>query len=466
MKSSSHRRRAWWLVVLGALIGSAALSAFVFRPDRALRVGTAVVSEALCGGVFVSKLHPDRVFAEDVVPNRGLQLLRRHLHYAIDRDTQTVSTTWLGYFRSVAHFQAGYGCTLGDSVSPSRPAVAPPDNSPSEPPLEAGTVALQAALAHAFEEPVKPPYRHVRAIVIMRDGKIIAERYAPGVDPDTPLLGFSASKSVMNALVGILVRDGRIDIHARAPVEAWDHADDPRSVITTYQLLRMTSGLDLTEDDSGFDPVSRMLFLEPDMAGFAEQAKLKTKPGTQWEYTSGNTLIVSAVVRDLVGGHAIDVLRFARRELFEPLGMHHTIMEFDQAGTPIGSTRIFASARDWARFGQLYLDDGVAGGRRILPPGWVAYSTRQTLDSDYGAGFWINASGNDDAKWRVQHGMPADTFYASGLNGQRVVVVPSHHLVIARLGSTIDPPNFDMRGLARLVSEVIASEKPTPPLAQ
>jgi CubicO group peptidase (beta-lactamase class C family) len=465
MKSSRHRRRAWWLVALGALISTAALSAFVFRPDRALRVGTGVVSEALCGGVFVSKLDPQRVFAEDVAPNRGLQLLRRHLHYAVDRDAQTVSTTWLGHFRSVAHFEVGYGCTLGDSTVPPRTAVAPLD-SPSEPPLEPGSAALQAALAHAFEEPAKPPYRHVRAIVIMRDGKIIAERYAPGVDLDTPLLGYSASKSVINALVGILVREHRLDIHARAPVKAWEHADDPRRAITPDQLMRMTSGLDLTEDDSGFDPVSRMLFLEPDMAGFATQAKLKAKPGTQWEYTSGNTLIVSAIVRDLVGGHASDVLRFARHELFEPLGMHHTIMEFDQAGTPIGATRIFASARDWARFGQLYLDDGVAGGRRILPPGWVAYSTRQTLGSDYAAGFWIDAGGNENAQWRVRHGMPADTFYASGLNGQRVVVVPSHHLVIARLGSTIDPPTFDIRGLARLVSEVIATEKPTPPMTQ
>lgn len=456
MKPSRQGRRARWLVVVGTLIGLAALGAMVLRPERALRVGTAVVSEAMCGGVFVSRLPPDRVFAEDIAPNRGMQLLRRHLHYAIDRSRQTVSTTWLGHFRSTARFEPGYGCTLGEAATVPRPAI-PPAGKPSEPPLEKGSPVLQGILARAFEEPRRPPYRHVRAIVVMRDGKILAERYAPGVGMDTPLLGFSASKSVVNALVGILVRQGRLDIHARAPVKAWDRPDDPRRAITLDQLIRMTSGLDLTEDESGFDPVSRMLFIEPDMAGFAEQAKLKIQPGSQWEYTSGNTLIVSAIIRDLVGGHASDVLRFAHRELLAPLGMHHTLLEFDQAGSPIGSTRIYASARDWARFGELYLDDGVADGRRILPRGWVAYSTRQTLESDYAAGFWINASSNENARWRVSHGMPPDTFYASGLNGQRVVVVPSHHLVIARLGSTIDPPNDDMRGLVRLVGAVIAA---------
>lgn len=157
------------------------------------------------------------------------------------------------------------------------------------------------------------------------------------------------------------------------------------------------------------------------------------------------------------------MLRFARDELFKPVGMRHVVIEFDAAGTPIGSTRIYASARDWARFGQLYLDDGKVGDKRILPPGWVAYSTRRTLGSDYAAGFWINASDTANARWRVRHGMPADTFYASGLNGQRIVVVPSQHLVIARLGSTIDPPNYDMPGLARLVSDVIAATGNTPP---
>jgi hypothetical protein len=271
------------------------------------------------------------------------------------------------------------------------------------------------------------------------------------------VLGYSVSKSVINALIGILVREGKLDLYAPAPVGAWSSPADPRHAITLDQLLRMTSGLNLEESDSGFDPVSRMMFSERDMAAYAENAKLKSKPGQTWEYTSGDTLIVSAIVRDAVGGHAADVLRFAHNQLFDPVGMQHITMEFDDVGTPIGSTRIYASARDWARFGELYLNDGVVDGKRILPEGWVTYSTRPTLDSPYGSGFWVNAGQSVDARGRVQAGMPADAYFASGNFGQRIVIVPSQRLVIVRFGATIDPPDFDIRGLTRLVADVIAA---------
>ena len=131
-------------------------------------------------------------------------------------------------------------------------------------------------------------------------------------------------------------------------------------------------------------------------------------------------------------------------------------MEFDGAQTLVGSTRIYASARDWARFGQLYLDDGMAGGRRILPEGWSAYVSRQTLHSIYGSGFWTNTGTSSDGS-HIIAGMPGDAYFASGLNGQRIVIVPSKRLVIVRLGSTVDPPNFDMRGLVHLVNDVAAT---------
>jgi CubicO group peptidase (beta-lactamase class C family) len=313
--------------------------------------------------------------------------------------------------------------------------------------------ALQAALEHAFAEPQSGPRRQVRAIVIARNGEIIAERYAPGVSRDTPLLGYSVGKSVINALVGILVREGRLDTTAPAPVPEWRAAGDPRAAITLDELLRMTSGLALDETDSGFDPVSRMLFLEPDMAAFAARAALRDQPGTRWNYTSGNTLLVSRIVRDTVGGRAEDVAAFAHAELFAPLGMRNVRLCFDAAGTPVGSTLILASARDWARFGNLYLTDGSVGGRRILPTGWVRYSTKPTDGSDYGAGFWVNAGAAQNARGRVAAGMPQDSFFASGKNGQRIVVVPSRGLVIVRMGATVAPPDFDIAGLERLVVE-------------
>jgi hypothetical protein len=137
--------------------------------------------------------------------------------------------------------------------------------------------------------------------------------------------------------------------------------------------------------------------------------------------------------------------------------MRHVTVEFDDAGTPIGSTRIYASARDWGRLGELYLEDGVVNGQRILPQGWAAYAAKPTLDSAYGSGFWINGGQSDDAHARVKAGMPADSYYASGNYGQRIVIVPSQRLVVVRFGATIDYPDQDIHGLTRLVADVIAA---------
>ncbi len=458
----SKWRIAGWLLVLLLLAGVGLIA--VYRPERAIRVGTASVGQTLCEEVFISGLDPRRVFDEEIRPRPGLGPLLKRLRYDVDATRRQVVVSWAGHFASTIRYRQQDGClsATADAGAQPGPADAPLPAKPADAVASAGPVAanpaLQAALDRAFAEPSQPPYRRVRAIVVMRDGKIIAERYAPGIGPDTPLLGYSASKSVINALIGILVRQGKLHVDERAPVAAWADPADPRHRITLDQLLCMSSGLRLEEDDSGFDPVSKMLFLhDDDMAAYAEQAPLKATPGSAWEYTSGNTLIASAVLRDAVGGHGTDVRRFAQDALFGPVGMRNAVIELDGAGTPVGSTRIFASARDWARFGQLYLDDGVVDGQRLLPEGWVRYATTPTLGSDYGAGFWLNRSDDDDAHWRVAHGMPAEAFYASGLFGQRVVVVPSKRLVIARLGATMDPPNFDMPGLVRLIADVIAS---------
>jgi hypothetical protein len=333
------------------------------------------------------------------------------------------------------------------------PEVAGPDIvEPSDP-------RLVRALDRLFAEQGGAALRRVKAVVVVKDGHVIAERYAPGIGIDTPLLGYSVSKLVINALAGILVGQGRLSLDAPTPVAAWAPAADPRHAITLDNLLRMTSGLAIAESDRGLDPVSRMLFTEPDMAAFAAEAALTHRPGAVWAYTSGNTLLAARLITNAVGGTEADVLNFARSALFGPLGMHTAVIETDAAGTPVGSTFILASARDWSRLGLLYLNDGVVAGQRVLPEGWVSYTKRPTLASDYGAGVFTNAGANDAAKGRIRAGMPADAFFASGRLGQRIYIMPSQRLVVVRSGFT-HGGDFDIAADMRLLREIIAALSP------
>jgi CubicO group peptidase (beta-lactamase class C family) len=451
------------VIVLGALAGAGVY----FRPDRALRVATGYVAHNVCSKTFVSGLDPQAVFAE-VSDRAGIRRLRHLLRFSIDRNARTVDASTLGLFGSRAAFHDGLGCV--DQHGPKEPYVLKSDvdalkakTPPSLPEIAGPAVvepsdpALQAALDHAFEEPPAPPFRRTKAVVVVHDGKVIAERYASGIGVDTPLLGFSMSKSVVNALIGILTQQGLVTPSMPAPILEWRRPDDPRREIEVEHLMRMTSGLDLDETNSGFDPSSRM-FLEDDTAAYAVNTKMIAPPGTRWHYSSPTTQILARIVRDAVGGPE-QTLAFAWRELFNPLGMRNVTLEFDAAGTLQGSTYMLASARDWAKFGLLYLNDGVVGGKRILHEDWVDFCAAATLDTDYAAGFWTNRSEHPNARGRVRLGMPRDAFFASGDLGQRIVIMPSQHLVVVRLGDSVDFTG-DIRGVARLVKEVIATVQP------
>jgi CubicO group peptidase (beta-lactamase class C family) len=214
---------------------------------------------------------------------------------------------------------------------------------------------------------------------------------------------------------------------------------------------------------SGFDPTKRMLFITSDMAADAAKAKLAAAPGVRWTYSDGSYLILSRILRDTVGGDAQSVLSFAHRELFDRLGMEKPVIEFDATGTPVGSSYIFATARDWARLGQLYAQDGVVSGQRILPEGWVDYSSRFTPGSEdygYGAGFWTNRGSSDAAEQRVAAGMPPDSFMARGSYGQYVLVSPSQRLIIVRLGNAYTRAG-DLRAMERLTANVVRALSPS-----
>jgi CubicO group peptidase (beta-lactamase class C family) len=458
------------LVLLAA---SAAITALAFTTARARdvpKVATGFIARVMCSETFVSGIDPVRTFAEttDAIP--GSRLITWAIDYRIDRAARDVTVTLFGLGRSRAIYRDGLGCTLDHGEKLVDVAITPEQAPPASLPdiADAAVVTpqspqLAAALDRAFAEPAGAPPRRTRAIVIVKNGHIVAERYADGVGIDTQLLGFSVTKSVVSTLIGILVRQGRLKPDGPAPVAVWSSADDPHHAITVDQLLRHTSGLALgsslhTSLGSTLEPVVRMKYLENDMAAYAERMPLEASPGSFWNYQDGNTLILSRLILDTLGGDPAEVLRFARRELFVPLCMRHVTLQLDGAGTIEGSSEMLAAARDWARFGQLYVDDGMAGGRRILPGGWVNYSASPTPNAwvGYGAGFWTNRGDSFGANYRVEHGLPHDAFFAKGTIGQYVIIVPRERLVVVRFGRSPNlPPEAD--GVFQLVQDVIAA---------
>lgn len=321
--------------------------------------------------------------------------------------------------------------------------------------------ALGRALDLAFIE--RDPERPIRtrAVVVVHRGRVVVERYAPGFSASTRLLGWSMTKSVLNALIGIAVRDGRLRLDAPADVPAWRSPGDPRHGITLLQLLRMSSGLEWNESYEGSPLDSDVISMlygagRRDMAAFAAGARLVDPPGTVFYYASGSSLLLSGVLRRALPGGDAAYHDFPRRELFEPIGMRSALLESDASGTFVASSYSWATALDWARFGYLYLRDGAWDGRRILPVGWVDLARTPapaSLEGEYGAHFWLNAGPPDGVRPPPIPGAPRDLFYASGHEGQLVGVVPSRDLVVVRLGLTPSDGRFDPEGwLAEMIA--------------
>ena len=424
------------------LATTTALSALVLSAARARdvpKIATGFVANILCSETFVSGQQPDRIFRETTAAMPGVSLITWAMDYHVDRARKEATVTLLGFGRSHAVFREGLGCYLDHGGAVADISVPSTDIKPSQallPDIAGPSVVasantqLAAALDRAFAEPEQPPKRATKAIVVLKDGHIVAERYAEGYGIDTPILGFSATKSVISALTGILVRKGALTLDQPAPIAAWQGAGDPRRAITIDHLLRHTAGLALGSSlqaslGSAFEPVNRMKFMESDMAGYAESINLETPPGSVWNYNDGNTVILSHLIRNAAGGKATDMLRLAQTELFAPLGMRNVTIEFDASGNAEGSSQMLATSRDWARFGQLYVNDGVVGGKRILPEGWVKYSASPTPNAwvGIGAGFWTNLGDSLGANYRSEHGWPRDAFFAKGTIG----TICDHH---------------------------------------
>ena len=305
-------------------------------------------------------------------------------------------------------------------------------------------VQIQKAIAGAFEN---AEVQKTRTVLVVYKNHILGERYKDGFTKDTPILGWSMTKSVLATLYGILAHDGKIDLNSSAPIESWQ--EDERKNITLNHLLRMKSGLAWEEDYTGISDVTRMLFLEEDMSVSQRDKKALAPPGEIWNYSSGTSNLLSGILRDQFKTHQ-EYLDFPYSALIDKIGMHSMLIEADMRGNYVGSSYGWANTRDWAKFGILHLNKGNWNGEQLFSPDWIDYITKPTALSNgtYGAHWWLNAEGK-------YPDVPRDLYSANGYQGQYVFVMPSKDLVIVRTGLAEDP-EFDVN---KFISEVIKAIK-------
>jgi len=412
--------------------------------SKVLSAGSGFSAKNICSAYFLSGMPGQKTIDEVLHPTVPFL---SNVSFEIDEVNHQVDTWFFGLAHRRAVFSEGTGCTLLregreqlrrrlETVSVSMPNTTLAWPQGAAPAI--GNTLLEPILEQAFFETDPNNKRNTKAVVVVHKGQLVAEKYAQGVSADTPLPGWSMTKSVTNLLIGLLIYDGTARLAQSAPVPLWyEEIGDPRSYITIDQLLRMSSGLEFDEKYSIYGDVARMLSVEPDAAGFAASKPLIAEPGSVWSYSSGTSNILSGIIRRLIGGYMQEYYDFTQKRLFLPLGIRTATLETDNNGTFIGSSYMYASAKDWARLGQFCLQDGWWMGEQLLPDGWIAYSTTPTPNNprnNYGAHFWLNADPEDDGQQRTWPDLPADTYSMNGYQGQRVIIIPSKELVVVRLG--------------------------------
>ncbi|MBL4839104.1 MAG: serine hydrolase [Kordiimonadaceae bacterium] len=427
----------------------------------------AASAKIACSSVFVMNRDPEEVLARDIKEFYGG--LMKVSNISFDMEEKSVTGTVLGVIARKAIYRPGVGCTvlidveketllaqaegITEAVSVHRPEVWPKGDTVllSKDDTSVDWVALETAIDGAFEDNTENKTIDTRAIIVVKDGKTIAERYAQPFGPDTRFLGWSASKSVMSALIGTMVMDGKLQLDAPAPVAEWRAEGDPRRKISLSHLLTMSSGLEFSEPYIPNNDSTDMLFKSPRMGDFAASKPLYKEPGSFWYYSSGTTNLLGRIFFETAGGTLQASHSLAHKRLFEPLGMTSAMFEPDTSGAFVGSSYFYATARDWARFGLLYLNDGKVGDKQILSKEWVDYShepIEQAPRREYGAQFWLNA-GNPDESLNLGPKLPdvpRDYYMASGYNNQHVGIVPSKNAIVVRLGWTTLGSSFDLNG--------------------
>lgn len=427
----------------------------VASEDQNLEITLGSAVKRLCSSVLVSGRTIEHVMANEL-DNPALEAVE----FSFNEDLVTAS----GSGQTVsALYREHLGCTLVKDTTPEAlRAQFDPDAYPAKPaptdqewplgnqvtlPTELPGIdltAINSAVDRAFDDIEPNQDIDTRAVLVIHQGRIIAEQYATPFDADMPQLGWSMTKTVNAALTGMLAEDGLLQVNAPADVPEWQAEDDPRRSITLEDLLQMSSGLQFSEvyTAGSMSDVILMLYTTGDTAGFTAAKPLAHEPGSTFYYSSGTSNLVARINRQ-----AFDDLQsyfnFPQQRLFGKLGMTSAVIEPDASGTFVGSSYMYATPRDWAKIGLLYMQDGMWNGERILPEGWIEYSLTPASSADqgqYGIQIWLNAGAPDNPDDRPLPNLPANTYYLSGFEGQNIVVLPDHELIVMRMGLTTRGP--------------------------
>ena len=424
------------------------------KPPALLRVGANYSAKIVCSNVFLAARNPEEVLSLDVQAP-GIALLK-FMRVSVDRERGVVRAGFLGFIGDgLAQWRQGKGCTVVpdgklDLEPPAPPSATAADLSSAASWPEGTAVHTDSGLDRVLEnDALAGP--GARAIVVVDHGRIVAERYALGFNAGTPLLGWSMTKTVMAGVIGMLVKDGKLKLDQAG---FWPGTDG-RERIRLSDLLAMSSGLQWNEAYGAVSDVTSMLYLQPDMAAFAEGEPLAHPAGEAWSYSSGTAVILSRIAEDAAGE---DLAEFIKARLFGPIGVTSATIEQDEHGTLVGSSYMYATARDWARYGQFLLQDGVWQGHGLLPSGYVAMMATPVAASrgQYGEGqtwLWGSDAATPGVNPDAAFGIPADTFWMSGHDGQNIAIIKSRQLVIVRLGLTPVSAGYSPQPLVKAILE-------------
>ncbi len=430
-----------YVVATLAVITVGLIGVLRLAPPDLLRVGTNYSAKIVCSNVFIAGRDADEVLTVDVQAP-GHPLLG-YVSANVDTATRTVTTQLFGFAApATSQYRDGLGCTNIHEAALSTASLDQPQRVVSGlwPLGEDVALSQDPDVLAALSDEGLLGEGH-RAVVVVKDGRIIAENYAEGFDQDTPLLGWSMTKTVTAAIIGTLEQSGAISRQDSLTGTYPSWSQDDRAAITIADMLGMASSLEWNEGYGNVSDVTRMLYLSDDMASFAASKPTVGPVGTVFNYSSGTSTALSRAWQDKVGDASIS---YPKEALFDPLGMASAVMETDATDTFVGSSYMYATGRDWARFGQFLLQRGNWNGRQLLPEGYVDWMFEEVEVSQgaYGRGhLWVTAPGGDptieDGVWLLGH------------DGQSIGIFPSRNMVIVRLGLTPSALGYSSRPLAQ-----------------